>query len=346
MPGLRSHSLAFSMAAVAGSLCLFAIAETHAPPSIEFTLVPPSAGGNSIRIDMIAGRVHGAAPGQKIVIFAKSGATWWVQPRASQPFTDIQSDSRWKGVTHPGTVYAALLVDQQYTPPAKIGELPEKGKSVLAVATAIGPAPSPPKEIQFSGYPWRVREAGRLQSGQTDFYEPGNVWIDQAGCLHLRVTKRGDEWLCSEVTLSRSLGYGTYRFVVRDISHLDPAAVLIVGPAAKMAIELSRWGRQEDKNAQYVITPYMVPANTVRFMAPRGTLSHWLEWKADQATFRTVRGSSPKSGGDVISEHTFTSGVQSPGNEGVSLNLYIHAKTRDPLKHAFEVIIEKFEFFP
>ncbi len=295
---------------------------------------------------MIAGRVHGAAPGQKIVLFAKSGAAWWVQPTASHPFTDIQPDSRWKGVTHPGTIYAALLVDPQYAPPAKVSQLPEKGKSVVAVATVIGPAPSQRKEIQFSGYPWKVREAGRLQSGQVTFYEPGNAWTDQAGCLHLRVTRREDEWLCSEVTLSRSLGYGTYRFVVRDTSHLGPAAVLIVGPAAKMAIELSRWGQPEAKNAQYVITPYMVPANTVRFVAPRGTLSHWLDWKADRATFRTVRGASSNSGENVVAEHTFTSGVQAPGNEGVSLNLYIQGKARDPLKHAFEVIIEKFEFFP
>jgi len=122
--------------------------------------------------------------------------------------------------------------------------------------------------------------------------------------------------------------------------------VLIVGPAAKMAIELSRWGRPEDKNAQYVITPYTVPANTVRFAAPAGTLTHWLDWAPDRVTFRTTRGSSSKTGPGAVAEHAFTSGVQAPRNEGVSLNLYVLADTRSPLQHEFEVIFEKFEFLP
>jgi hypothetical protein len=34
------------------------------------------------------------------------------------------------------------------------------------------------------------------------------------------------KWRCAEVNLARSLGYGTYRFVVRESSFLEPAAVL------------------------------------------------------------------------------------------------------------------------
>ena len=31
--------------------------------------------------------------------------------------------------------------------------------------------------------------------------------------------------MSAEVKLSRSLGYGSYRFVVQDVAHLEPAAV-------------------------------------------------------------------------------------------------------------------------
>lgn len=336
--------------ALVGAVCFSVIAqnrpkESQAGPSVEFTLVPPAATGNSVRIDRVAGRVKGAAPGARIVLFAKSGELWWVQPTASHPFTDIQPNSHWKAVTHPGTVYAALLVDAQYVPPAKISALPQRGGGVLSVATATGPPASPVQEIQFGGYPWKVRDAGRQQGGQINFYDPANARVDQAGFLHLRVTRRGDQWLGSEVTLSRSLGYGTYRFVVRDIARLEPAAVFIAGPSAKMAIELSRWGRPEDKNAQYVIAPYSVPANTFRFAAPSGALTHWLEWQPDRVTFRTVPGRSSRISG-AIAEHVFSSGVRAPGNEGVSLNLYVTDDSHVPLKLPFEVVVERFEFLP
>jgi hypothetical protein len=124
---------------------------------------PPAGPGHADRIEIIEGRVKGALPQQRIVLSAQNGGFWWVQPLVSQPFTDIRPDSRWKGMTHPGTAYAALLVDSRYVPSAKIVELAEKGGPVLAVAT-VNPTPPPPhedKEIQFSEYPWGVPDNGR-----------------------------------------------------------------------------------------------------------------------------------------------------------------------------------------
>src|SRR5277367_5647015 len=40
----------------------------NAAPVIEFTKIPPSARGGRERVDVIAGRVKGARPGQQIVI--------------------------------------------------------------------------------------------------------------------------------------------------------------------------------------------------------------------------------------------------------------------------------------
>jgi hypothetical protein len=57
-------------------------------------------------------------------------------------------------------------------------------------------------------------------------YDPANVWADAKGLLQLKITKRSNEGVCSEVNLTRSLGYGTYTFTVHDISQLEPAASL------------------------------------------------------------------------------------------------------------------------
>jgi hypothetical protein len=348
MRRFRCSRSVVSSALLAGSVWLSVGASNRIQPTIEFTVVPPAGNGNPTRIEIIEGRVQGALPGQRIVLYAQSGE-WWVQPHVDRPFTDIQPDSRWKGFTHPGTAYAALIVDSRWAPPSKMNELPEKGGSVLAVATIKGTPsllPSPSKVIQFSGYPWGVRDAGRQNGNEINFYDPANAWTDQSGFLHLRISGRPSEWRCAEVSLTRSLGYGSYRFVVRDVSHLEPAAVFIVGPSAKMAIELSRWDRPEDKNTQYVVTPFDVPANVVRFMAPGGTLTHLMSWQPGRVTFQTVRGRPSKAGPGAIAEHAFTSGVKSPGSERISFNLYFLESPRNPLQRPVEVIIEKFQFLP
>jgi formate hydrogenlyase transcriptional activator len=106
-------------------------------PSIEFTKVPRAGEGNALKLVTIEGRVLGAHPGQQIVLFARSGA-WWVQPFANKPFTKIQPDSTWTNSTHPGTEYAAILVEPGYGPPGTTFVLPSPGGDVVAVALVEG----------------------------------------------------------------------------------------------------------------------------------------------------------------------------------------------------------------
>ena len=85
----------------------------------------------------------GAAPGQRIVLYARSGH-WWVQPLTVQPFTTVQPDGTWENTTHLGTEYAALLVDSAFRPPDTTEALPKPGGSVIAVATVKGTGRTPP----------------------------------------------------------------------------------------------------------------------------------------------------------------------------------------------------------
>jgi len=98
-------------------------------PRIEFTRVPYPERGGSSALAMIEGRAVGAKPGQAIILYARSG-DWYVQPFVEQPVTEIQPDSTWGNPTHLGTEYAALLVDQEFTPPTVTGALPQVGNLI------------------------------------------------------------------------------------------------------------------------------------------------------------------------------------------------------------------------
>ncbi|MCM3870548.1 MAG: hypothetical protein ND895_07645 [Pyrinomonadaceae bacterium] len=324
--------------------------------SIEFNVIPPAEAGGADRVATISGSVVGARPGQQIVLFARSGK-WWVQPVADQPFTTIQPDSKWTNSTHLGTEYAALLVEPGYRPAPTIDVLPTEGGDVVAVKTVPGEwaQESAPKALHFSGYEWDVRNVESNRGGRPNKYDTANAWTDESGFLHLRIARKSAQWTCAEVRLKRSLGYGSYSFVVRDTFHLEPAAVSSIftwdtsdeSPNHReMSIELARWGDAANKNGQYVVQPYYVPANVVRFMVPPGVLTHSFHWEPGKVAFRTVRGSTTGSGSSVVAEHVFTSGVPVPGGEAVHLNLYIFGNASNPLQNEAEVVIEKFEYLP
>jgi hypothetical protein len=324
-------------------------------PSIEFTRIPPAAESGPDKLDIIEGRVIGGAPGQQIVLYARSGA-WWVQPLVNETFTKIQANSKWINSTHLGTEYAAMLVEPGYRPPTTMSVLPALGGGVAAVAIAKGggPGSAVSKMLSFSGYEWRIRDTPSDRGGM-NFYDSSNAWTDSNGALHLQIKKAADHWTCAEVTLTRSFGYGTYSFVVRDTSHLEAPVVFSIFTwdyagtdqnHREMDIEVSRWGDPTSKNAQYVVQPFFIPENASRFTEPSGVLTHYFRWEPGQVSFKTAGGSGSDSKTRPVAEHVFTSGVPSPGIETVRMNLYIFAGAKDPLQNGAEVVIEKFEYLP
>jgi len=236
---------------------------------------------------------------------------------------------------------------------------PTQGGSVVAVniVKGVGSLPSHPTvPLHFSGYDWRVQTASAIRGGLNNLYDADNAWTDASETLHLRITRKSEKWTCAHVILARSLGYGTYIFVVRDTSHLEPAAILSMHTFdewggdqhyREMDIEIGRWGDAASKeNAQYGIQPFYVPGNVARFTEPSGTVTHTLLWEPGRASFKTVRGSSAGNGAPVVSEHVFTSGVPLPGQEFLEFMLYIVASEKNPLQKDTEVVIEKFEYLP
>jgi len=325
-------------------------------PSIQITQAPRSDPGGPVQMGFIEGRATGAKPGEEVVVYSHSGI-WWIQPFTSQSYTKLQPDSTWRNMTHLGTEYAALLVEPGYHAASKMTSLPPLGNGVLAIASISG-NPGKPVEspiVHFSGYDWRVRTGGADRGGQPHEYDPANVWTDDKGFLHLRLQERGGVWSCGQVSLVRSLGYGTYIFVVRDTGHLGPESALSLYTSddlrtsdtpSELDIEISRWGNADSKNAQYVVQPFYIADNVARFTAPAGVLTHTMRWEPGKVSFKTVLGATLNPGATKVSEHVFSSGVPSPGKETVHIDLYDYRRPRDSTVQAEEVVIERFEFLP
>jgi hypothetical protein len=310
------------------------------------------------KTDMMAGRVTGAESGQRMVLYAKTDGRWGLCQQSGQPFTNIEIDGRWKASVHLGLQYAALLVDPTYDPPQQTESLPIVGNGVVALAVVDGEGPAPvlpsPKVLNFSGYEWRATAGPIFHAGSRNFFDPANVWTDERGALHLRISGSPGKWAAAEARLTRSLGYGTYSFQLRDVSHLEPSALLTlvtwdgVGTEStrrELDLELGRWGSLENTNVNYVVQPYYVPANFVAFRVPPGAYTHSFRWEPGQVIFSTVAGSG-NTGGRVISRHVFTSGVPSPEGKSVRIGLYVFHQGKIPLKSENEVIIDKFEYLP
>lgn len=332
---------------------------TISDQSVTFNKVPVADDRDYYKLDNIEGRANGFRSGQQIVLYTKSEELWWVQPGIDRPLTKIRDDAGWKGQVHLGTQYAALLVDPGYNPPETFEILPPTGNGVAAIAVINGqgstPVPTATKVLHFSGYDWIVRTAASNRAGTRNSFDPANAWTDERGALHLRIAKRQGKWTCAEVKLTRSLGCGTYTFVVRDTSRFEPSVVLTLltwdglgteRNRRELDVEISRWGYRENENAHYVVQPYFIPANIVRFRAPGGVLTHSFKWEPSQVTFSTTAGSQDAGGGRLINRHVFSSGVPSAGGDSVRINLYVFNKGQIPLQNETEVVIEKFEFLP
>jgi hypothetical protein len=321
--------------------------------------VPIAAPGGPIRMEAISGVVHGARSDQRIVLFARYGV-WWVQPTTERPFTSIGRDGKWSSSIHLGSEYAALLVDQGYQPAPQVDPLPGIGEGVDAVATIAGrpdpgaPTPPPPTFISFSGYEWTVLGWSNERLGSHHEYSPKNVSLDGNGYLHLRISGSPAQWTCSQLGLTRSLGYGTYKFTVQNAAHFEPAAVLSMYTWAElpeqnhreMNVNLTRWGDGANRSAEFVVQPYFLPQNVFRFNVPSRTSTYSFRWEPGSVSFEAVPGRLASREQPPIASHSFNVGVPSPGRENAFLNFCEFKYSHVPLQHEAETVIERFQYLP
>ena len=229
---------------------------------------------------------------------------------------------------------------------------------VVCLAWVSRGAEPPPKEfIRFSGIEWGIKDSGenRLQPGP-NWFSPANVTVDGAGKLHLRATSKGGTCVAAEVVSTQSMGYGTYRFTV-DSNLDDLAGNLVLGLFTwddtsaesfhrEIDVELGRWNRDDESDAQFVIQPFSIARNVTRFGLTRGLVRsvHTFVWSPGNVSFRS-EGILPDGRRLPIHEHIFDRAIPEPGAQQTRINLWCtDSKWNAAGKN--EIVIGGFQFEP
>ncbi len=121
------------------------------------------------------------------------------------------------------------------------------------------------KSLTFSGYEWTVKNAPLMGPGP-NAWDENNVWLDDAGRLHLKISQRDGKWQCAELYSKQRFGFGRYQWqIVGRTDQFDPQIVLGLFPYTRpeigpdgtneIDIEFARWGKAETPMGNFSVWP-------------------------------------------------------------------------------------------
>ena len=334
-------------------------------PTIEFTSIP-SYGS----FEDLTGQVWNVDPLDCKVAVYIYVAGWWTKPYWSHPLTTIYGDGNWMcdittgGIDQNATKIAAFLVPNGYDPLLMSGgqTLPSELYQ-NSVAHIEVERPAILRTITFSGYDWKVKSCETPAGPGPNYFSDReeDVWVDEAGQLHLKITKRNGWWYCTEAFTEASLGYGKYIFYVAGrVDQLDKNIVLGLFTWDETAseynyreidIEFSRWGEETNDNAQYVVQPWDRPGNMKRFNIEVDDeyTTHIFNWTPDSIFFQSLHGHYPSAPAEdyIIESWTYTGNDIPPaGKENVRINLWLYKGNPPTDAEEAEIVIKAFQFIP
>lgn len=212
--------------------------------------------------------------------------------------------------------------------------------------------------IKFSGYEWRVKESENMGPGPNS-WKSSNVWVDENGELHLKISYEDGKWHSAQVTSIEPLGYGTYEFYVKGrLDELDPNAVLGLYTYDNQAedeyyreidMEFAKWGNPGSKLGQYVIQPGG-EGQLVKFDVTLNGFytTHSFKWTPKQIDFKSVHGFYPSNDNraDTMYSHIMNTGVPKKGQETARINFWLHDGLPPQNGQEAEIVVSKFRFIP
>ena len=136
--------------------------------------------------------------------------------------------------------------------------------------------------IKFSGLTWKIKESNAPVGPGSNYFSGNkqNVWVDNAGRLHMKISLNNGIWKCAEIYTEKPVAYGTYVFYLSSrVDSLDPNAVLglftwndnsgMSDANSEIDIEISRWADPAAKNLHYSVQPVYGPDVSSGFYSER-----------------------------------------------------------------------------
>ncbi|MDQ3813018.1 MAG: glycoside hydrolase family 16 protein [Armatimonadota bacterium] len=230
-----------------------------------------------------------------------------------------------------------------------------------------GQAAQVEQTLHFSGYEWIVKEG--FWGPGPNHWEPHNVFVDEQGRLHLKLTQHDGRWYASEVTLKQRLGFGCYQWQVAGrVDQFDPNVVLglfnytvpEVGPDGtnEIDIEFARWGKPENPAGNYSVWPAQkgAPHASHRFEVKlEGDYTmHRFDWTAQRVSFQSLHGhyDDPAKANENAVITNFVFEPKEPARSipqhplPVKMNLWLFRDRPPQNGQEVEIVIHSFRFTP
>jgi hypothetical protein len=347
-----------------------------APASIHLPLVMRNGCQPSILITVkpaydtyqdLQGQVSCVTPSDfKVAVYIYDSG-WKNKPSLDSPLTPIQSDGTWIcDVTTElydsiSTGIAVFLVPNGYDPPllSRVNPLPAELFD-NAVAYMIADRLPNFRQIQFSGYTWKIKYSETMDGPGPNYFSdnPNDVWVDSKGKLHLRIAIRNGKWYSTELITADSFGYGTYTFKIASKPELlDKNAVLGLftwddnAPQygyREFDIEFSRWEQDVSDNSQYFVEPWNNGGHKHRFnVVSQGDYStHRFTWNSSSVLFDSYYGLTPVPGNQIDSWLYSGPDLAPAGQGNVRIDLWLINGDPPSDGQEAEVVIDSFTFTP
>ncbi|MBX3227735.1 MAG: glycoside hydrolase family 16 protein [Labilithrix sp.] len=225
----------------------------------------------------------------------------------------------------------------------------EHGSQAVELAAA--------RTIRFSGHDWIVKDGDGFGPGPNR-WRADNVFVDDAGALHLRVARDASgRWSCAEIRSVEPFGWGTYRFDVEGrLDELPPQAVLGLfnyprwgtppDATSEIDVEIAQWGDPNADRGSFTLWGGGAePLWSERFpLTLYGThTSHAFEWRSDVVRFASRHGHGANGVPIALREHRPVGGAGEDPRP-VHLNLWLFRGEEPP--SGFEVVVRRFVYAP
>jgi hypothetical protein len=289
-----------------------------------------------------AGGTHDLTPKQSSILAPGDQAiisfNWTIPSSTPSGYCDL-TVAVWNGYS------GGLMVSPKYD-----------SKDVLAAYTIIAEKHD---TITFSGYTWQVVNNDAQSNPGMNYWSNSeeNVWIDDAGQLHLRITHRDGKWYCAEVYTTDVLGYGTYTFTTASrIDQLDQNIILGLFASnddyREVDIEYSKWCIPNNNNGWFTIQPQYKEGQKVQTSFPL-TLSgiystHSFTWSINEVSFIALHGAIEPARAPLINVIKSWATTTSPDAEGAHghINFWLNETKIPSNGQEAEIVIKSFSFTP